>query len=222
MRIPYYRTYASRHQRLYVRRLSSCVPYVLFDRPTVSRTVQPVRGCWEYRSAARFLASRVMNVVWSLSLFISFQYRPMSAANNHHTKAVLLWSTTTGRAKACARRTGRIIRCRGVPVTACSSFDDFGATQFLNIEQTALNAGVSPPLLILFVSTTGDGEQCDSIKECWSALWVDFCAYDNDLCLEETRYLCLNRKIIMFFISYLVQTLSTRQAAEVSVKMALT
>jgi len=135
----------------------------------------------------------------------------------------ILWSTQSGRAKACARRTARLLRSRGVAVTGrptephdesdsddkkhqtsaeiqqveaeaaaaaatagvgygCA-FDSYGAANFLqfgNVPCRPTNNGGSASgtstngkkqrLLIAFVSTTGDAEQCDTIRQTWSAL----------------------------------------------------
>lgn len=106
---------------------------------------------------------------------------------NHLTSCTILWSTQGGRSKACARRTARILRDTFI---ACdenasiamdsgyygSSFDDYGALEFLKLgggegksqNEHHLNGGLK--LIVLFVSTTGDGEQCDSIHETWNML----------------------------------------------------
>jgi len=107
---------------------------------------------------------------------------------NHLTSCTILWSTQGGRSKACARRTARILRDTFI---ACdenasiamdsgyygSSFDDYGALEFLKLgggegksqNEHHLNGG-DFKLIVLFVSTTGDGEQCDSIHETWNML----------------------------------------------------
>jgi len=118
----------------------------------------------------------------------------------------ILWSTQGGRAKACARRTTRILRDANHDTGTDtdnpipdgyygSSFDDYGARHFLKLGETASADKdgndndsnndndndndrvrvVSTPidkrkLVILFVSTTGDAEQCDSIHETWKIL----------------------------------------------------
>ena len=79
----------------------------------------------------------------------------------------ILWSTQSGRAKACARRVKRVLgeqttlQIEGVG----SSFDDT-PTPFLEW----ISSMDSSSFLLLFVSTTGDGEHCDSIRETWKAL----------------------------------------------------
>jgi len=130
-------------------------------------------------------------------------------------ECIILWSTQSGRAKACARRCARTIRSHfdtnkkdksnpvliigkenllreknddqsndlnNIPVlkecnhplswslmnSGCA-FDDFGAENLLSIGRKA-SKRKNPLTLIMFVSTTGDAEQCDSIQECWNAL----------------------------------------------------
>jgi len=96
----------------------------------------------------------------------------------------ILWSTQGGRAKACARRTARILRdstnssgsATNLPDGYYgSSFDDYGARDFLNLGQGSSdnsNGGTdtNKRLIIMFVSTTGDAEQCDSIRDTWKML----------------------------------------------------
>jgi len=105
----------------------------------------------------------------------------------------ILWSTQGGRAKACARRTARILRDATeeddspnngddtVVGTGYygSSFDDYGSHDFLKLGEKKVvgnnsegggggNGGTN--LVILFVSTTGDAEHCDSIRDTWKIL----------------------------------------------------
>lgn len=123
--------------------------------------------------------------------------------------AIVLWSTQSGRSKACAQRCSRMLSHRGIRVLGkrfadgtahleesdyheeesskseftllnlggCP-FDDYGAENFLRIP-VLLGGGkldnkkgqhILPPLLVMFVSTTGDAEHCDSIRECWKSL----------------------------------------------------
>jgi hypothetical protein len=112
----------------------------------------------------------------------------------------ILWSTQGGRAKACARRASRILsdyyyyyhyirshnsqqnngsKEEAVGVLPSSfrgtSFDDFGAKEFLNLgcNHGKQGSNVSQKkLLIMFVSTTGDAEHCDSIQATWALLYV--------------------------------------------------
>ncbi|KAL3902725.1 MAG: hypothetical protein SGILL_010722, partial [Bacillariaceae sp.] len=85
------------------------------------------------------------------------------------TSCQILWSTQSGRAKACARRVARILEEQTaveVKGGVGSPFDDLPVS-FVNF------ASSLPPrtsLIVMFVSTTGDGEQCDSIRDTWKAL----------------------------------------------------
>lgn len=67
-----------------------------------------------------------------------------------------LVSTQSGRAKACARRTCRILReeC-GAAVGKVSLFDE---DPWFQSQISAPNTNADDALVILFVSTTGDGE----------------------------------------------------------------
>jgi hypothetical protein len=111
----------------------------------------------------------------------------------------ILWSTQGGRAKACARRTARLIRDQQLRVSAHanatyelpsgyygSSFDDYGPLEFFKLGHdepscyptttsstsisSSTNAQQQKRLVIMFVSTTGDAEHCDSIKDTWKQL----------------------------------------------------
>ncbi|KAG7358448.1 FAD binding protein [Nitzschia inconspicua] len=92
--------------------------------------------------------------------------RDNTTAPDTITSCHILWSTQSGRAKACARRAARILReqtrIQLLNGMGCP-FDDVSFVKFVPLV---------PPssLLIMFVSTTGDGEHCDSIKQTWKAL----------------------------------------------------
>jgi sulfite reductase alpha subunit-like flavoprotein len=79
------------------------------------------------------------------------------------TPVTILYSTQSGRAKACARRSSRLLRSNypSIVINGHCTFDDFGVNNFLSLDNT---------LLLLFVSTTGDGEHTTSIAKTWSAL----------------------------------------------------
>ena len=80
----------------------------------------------------------------------------------------IFWSTQSGRAKACARRTVRILReetCLDIKELG-SSFDESSPETFVEIASNLSE----DTFLILFVSTTGDGEHCDSIQDTWKIL----------------------------------------------------
>lgn len=72
----------------------------------------------------------------------------------------ILYATQTGRARACARRAARLLQTPQV-----SSFDDDAWFQSILSHQKT-----TPALLILIVSTTGDGEQTDSMRNTWQQL----------------------------------------------------
>jgi len=116
------------------------------------------------------------------------------AINNDDSRPItILWATQSGRAKACARRTIRLLHS-AVGITADNiqgqcSFDDFGADRFLSLgynqQQTndsysnssssgsgsdGSNDNQQKRLLLMFVSTTGDAEQCSTIQSTWSKL----------------------------------------------------
>jgi sulfite reductase alpha subunit-like flavoprotein len=79
----------------------------------------------------------------------------------------ILWSTQSGRAKACARRTARILKEQTTLEIhdVGSSFDD-SSVPFLELAQNIPDNS----FLLLFVSTTGDGEHCDAIRTTWKRL----------------------------------------------------
>lgn len=106
----------------------------------------------------------------------------VSGASNQ-SMYTILWSTQGGRAKACARRTTRILQDANHNNTPIldgyygSSFDDYGARNFLKLGETIASASTitdnthpKKKLVILFVSTTGDAEHCDSIQHTWKIL----------------------------------------------------
>jgi sulfite reductase alpha subunit-like flavoprotein len=82
------------------------------------------------------------------------------------SSCTILWSTQSGRAKACARRVARILREQTeVNVTVGGAVDDFGLFDKLIVSQQQQNHA-----WVFLISTTGDGEQCDSIRQTWKAL----------------------------------------------------
>lgn len=83
----------------------------------------------------------------------------------------ILWSTQSGRAKACARRTARILDEKSIVKLEGgigSPFDDT-PVPFLELLTSPCRES-SGTLFLMFVSTTGDGEQCDSIRNTWKSL----------------------------------------------------
>lgn len=81
----------------------------------------------------------------------------------------ILWSTQSGRAKACARRVARILKEQTtVAVTVGGQVDDFAF-----FDKIVASSSSRPDVnhwWIFLISTTGDGEQCDSIRQTWKAL----------------------------------------------------
>ena len=78
----------------------------------------------------------------------------------------ILWSTQSGRAKACARRVARILREQtDTIVTVGGEVDEYAFCE-------RISEGAFPPhhWWIFLISTTGDGEQCDNIQQTWKAL----------------------------------------------------
>lgn len=79
----------------------------------------------------------------------------------------ILWSTQSGKAKACARRAARILcscskasdQIEPAGYYGCS-FDDYTPSSFANTKG----------LVIMFISTTGDGEHTDTITKTWNFL----------------------------------------------------
>jgi hypothetical protein len=69
----------------------------------------------------------------------------------------ILYSTQSGRAKACARRSARLLAQRDIalPNGKGTAFDE--ATPCL-VDGAPTLRDNGPSLLLLFVSTTGDGE----------------------------------------------------------------
>ena len=117
------------------------------------------------------------------------------------SEITILWSTQGGRAKACARRTSRILRDYYFLFQQQSigndnknidnnnnnnrkydydhyygtSFDDFGALEFLKLGSSSRknknkNSNNGKQVILMFVSTTGDGEHCDNIQDTWKVL----------------------------------------------------
>jgi flavodoxin len=79
----------------------------------------------------------------------------------------VLYSTQSGRAKACARRVVRMIREQyDITILSVSSFDESPN----NLLLPPIEEETKFYLWILLVSTTGDGEHCDSIQSTWKAL----------------------------------------------------
>ena len=80
-----------------------------------------------------------------------------------NSDCLLLWSTQSGRAKACARRVQRILQEQTTAnVSLAASVDRVGWEGLVKDHRDKL--------WVWFVSTTGDGEHCDSIQATWRQL----------------------------------------------------
>eukprot|EP00580_Thalassiosira_gravida_P011109 CAMPEP_0201643010 /NCGR_PEP_ID=MMETSP0493-20130528/27377_1 /ASSEMBLY_ACC=CAM_ASM_000838 /TAXON_ID=420259 /ORGANISM="Thalassiosira gravida, Strain GMp14c1" /LENGTH=757 /DNA_ID=CAMNT_0048117335 /DNA_START=81 /DNA_END=2351 /DNA_ORIENTATION=+ len=93
------------------------------------------------------------------------------ANNDSPTPITILWATQTGRAKACARRTIRLLHSVSHD-TLASDIHTRGRCAFDDIDFLSLGSQQQQQqqLLILFVSTTGDAEQPSTIQNTWSKL----------------------------------------------------
>jgi flavodoxin len=79
----------------------------------------------------------------------------------------ILYATQSGRAKACARRAARVLGERTtISLTSGTSADD----GMRDLHEFAASARQQSSLIILFVSTTGDGEHTDSMQHSWKQL----------------------------------------------------
>eukprot|EP00980_Cylindrotheca_fusiformis_P031606 scaffold26676_cov137-Cylindrotheca_fusiformis.AAC.4 len=88
-------------------------------------------------------------------------------ASSRFTSCQILWSTQSGRAKACARRSARILREQtNLHINDIGSSFDGASEPFLDLVSNLSD----DTFLLLFVSTTGDGEHCDSIRDTWKIL----------------------------------------------------
>ena len=88
----------------------------------------------------------------------------------------ILWATQSGRAKACARRTIRLLRSTCGITAKINGRCAFDEIDFLSLgcrpqndhqQQSSTN---EKQFLLLFVSTTGDAELPTSIQNTWSKL----------------------------------------------------
>jgi sulfite reductase alpha subunit-like flavoprotein len=94
-------------------------------------------------------------------------FKHIKMTSSSFTSCQILWSTQSGRAKACARRTARILREQtNLEVKDIGSSFDETSKPFLKLVSNL----PSDTFLLLFVSTTGDGEHCDSIRDTWKSL----------------------------------------------------
>jgi len=81
----------------------------------------------------------------------------------------ILYSTQSGRAKACARRIARRLRDETTVLVENRSGDSFDQhiQDLASFTDTVRQRNV---YLVLIVSTAGDGEHTDTIKRTWSML----------------------------------------------------
>ena len=111
--------------------------------------------------------------------------------NDNNFSITILWATQSGRAKACARRTIRLLQSSPSKFQSLSKIDIHGLCTFDDIDFLSLGASSSSSqhttnnsqqqqdqsnnnnkkkLLILFISTTGDAELPSTIQHTWSKL----------------------------------------------------
>lgn len=87
----------------------------------------------------------------------------------------VLYSTQSGRAKACARRTCRMLWEDSVHLNflgpSATLDDDFVQAAHQDLTTWA-DRWRDSDVVILFISTTGDGEHTDTIHTLWKALYV--------------------------------------------------
>jgi len=105
----------------------------------------------------------------------------MNTMNN--SDITILWATQSGRAKACARRTIRLLQSKQqassdnkLNIHGCCSLDDYN---FLSLGQQSVQQPndkqhqtqpIKKHTLLLFVSTTGDAEQPNNMIQTWNLL----------------------------------------------------
>ena len=95
----------------------------------------------------------------------------MPESGNDAPSCTILYSTQTGRARACARRTARILKeTTNFQLLGGTAFDE-ASPSFLELAAAQSKvSGNTNHFFLLFVSTTGDGVQCDSIQQTWKSL----------------------------------------------------
>jgi len=82
----------------------------------------------------------------------------------------ILYSTQSGRAKACARRTARLLREETALHVSNGAGKAFDEDCTGNLVEWIQDIKKSQSFLVLFVSTTGDGEHTDTIQQTWKQL----------------------------------------------------
>ena len=82
----------------------------------------------------------------------------------------LLYASQSGRAKACARRVERALRthCPALQVTAPRGLDE--AVHSSSLEEAIQEWKCADTITFFFISTTGDGEPPDAMRNAWRAL----------------------------------------------------
>ncbi|CAB9499948.1 NADPH-dependent diflavin oxidoreductase 1 [Seminavis robusta] len=95
---------------------------------------------------------------------------PSSSSSSSSTAScTIVYSTQTGRARACARRTARILREKTqLTLLGGTPFDEL-VPSFLDYPHGQQQQQQNH-FFLLFVSTTGDGVHCDSIAQTWKSL----------------------------------------------------
>jgi sulfite reductase alpha subunit-like flavoprotein len=86
------------------------------------------------------------------------------------TNCRLLYATQSGRAKACARRVARLLQTHTtLAVQRPASLDEtLGGSLRQVITSWKADKKTQQTLVILFVSTTGDGEPPDNMRRTWT------------------------------------------------------
>jgi hypothetical protein len=122
----------------------------------------------------------------------------------------ILYSTQSGRAKACSRRVARIVASTSTTSSSTTGIQlmNGNGTTFDNDIQQLTNNGtiqewvesvllsssnnnnnnnnnesiqvVPKVLLLLFISTTGDGEHTDTIQNTWKQLYEMFFSFETN------------------------------------------
>ena len=111
--------------------------------------------------------------------------------NNFVSSCRILWSTQSGRAKACARRTARILKEQTELTFEGGAGSPFDEVDFIDlVTNTTTRTSSESSFFLLFVSTTGDGEHCDSIVTTWKLLLQKS--------LASKKSLFRNKKFVIF------------------------
>jgi len=88
----------------------------------------------------------------------------MSSSPAAAAACAIVYSTQTGRAKACARRTARILREKTtLKLLGGKTFDEINFVE----HASTLAPQSGSHFFLFFVSATGDGVHCDTIQSTW-------------------------------------------------------